>query len=152
MPIEQVFTAANEKLCQNNDAGMFVTAWMGLLNVKTGQVTFANAGHNPPLTGSGGSFDFLKIRANFVLAGMDGIRYRKNELQLKPGDTIFLYTDGVTEATDPEQKLYGDTRLQNLLNSRSFASPGDICQAVKAQMWMPSPEQPSSLTTLPCCA
>ena len=135
MPIEQVFTTANEKLCEGNDAGMFVTAWMGLLNVKTGLVTFANAGHNPPLVRQAdGSFAFHKTRAGFVLAGMEGIRYRKFELQLAPGDTICLYTDGETEATNAEEQLYGDERLQNLLNRQQGASAQAICEAIKADV------------------
>ena len=135
MPIEQVFTTANEKLCEGNDAGMFVTAWMGLLNVKTGLVTFANAGHNPPLVRQAdGSFAFHKTRAGFVLAGMEGIRYRKFELQLVQGDTICLYTDGVTEATNAEEQLYGDERLQNLLNRQQGASAQAICEAIKADV------------------
>ena len=135
MPIEQVFTTANEKLCEGNDAGMFGPAWMGLLNVKTGLVSFANAGHNPPLVRQAdGSFAFHKTRAGFVLAGMEGIRYRKFELQLAPGDTICLYTDGVTEATNAEEQLYGDERLQNLLNRQQGASAQAICDAIKADV------------------
>ena len=132
MSVEQVFTTANRKLCEGNDAGMFVTAWMGLLNVKTGALTFANAGHNPPLLKrADGSFEYLKTKAGLVLAGMEGIRYRKNELQLNPGDVIYLYTDGVTEATDAGEKLYGEARLQRLLNSRMIDSAKDLCEAVK---------------------
>ena len=135
MSIEQVFTTANEKLCEGNEAGMFVTAWMGLLNVRTGHVTFANAGHNPPLvkTGSNG-FAYHKTRAGFVLAGMEGIRYRKMELQLNPGDTIYLYTDGVTEATNADETLYGDARLLDLLNKKQHAAAREICEAVKADV------------------
>ena len=135
MPIEQVFTTANEKLCEGNEAGMFVTAWMGLLNVKTGHVTFANAGHNPPLLRqNGGEFAYHKTRAGLVLAGMEGVRYRKFELQLQPGDTLYLYTDGVTEATDTEEKLYGDARLQQQLNLHHGESARAICDAVKADV------------------
>ncbi len=135
MPIEQVLTTANEKLCEGNEAGMFVTAWMGLLNVKTGLVTFANAGHNPPLVKTGdGEFAYHKTRAGFVLAGMEGIRYRKFELQLQPGDTIFLYTDGVTEATDVKEQLYGDERLLTLLNRQQGACARAVCEAVKADV------------------
>lgn len=132
MSIEQVFNAANEKLCQGNEAGMFVTAWMGLLNVQTGLVTFANAGHNPPLVRqNGGEYVFHKTRAGFVLAGMEEMRYRKYELQLQPGDTIYLYTDGVNEATNAEQNLYGDERLISLVNKYRGASAQQICEAVK---------------------
>jgi len=135
MPIEQVFTTANEKLCEGNEAGMFVTAWMGLLNVKTGLVTFANAGHNPPLVrGTDGSFSFHKTRPGFVLAGMEGIRYRRLELQLQPGDVLYLYTDGVTEATNAQEKLYGDERLQRLLNAHAGDSAQAVCDCVKADV------------------
>jgi len=135
MSVEEVFITANEKLCEGNDAGMFVTAWMGLLNVKTGVLTFANAGHNPPLLKrADGSFEYLRSRAGFVLAGMEGIRYRKNEMQLNPGDTICLYTDGVTEATDTNEKLYGEERLLSLLNSHPVVSAQSTCEAVKADV------------------
>ena len=135
MPIEQVFTTANEKLCEGNDAGMFVTAWMGLLNIKTGHVVFANAGHNPPLLRqNGGDFAYHRTRAGFVLAGMEGIRYRKFELQLQPGDTLYLYTDGVTEATDQAEKLYGEERLLGLLNRHQGESARAVCEAVKADV------------------
>ena len=108
---------------------------MGLLNVKTGLVSFANAGHNPPLLRrADGSFEYLRSRAGFVLAGMEGIRYRKNELQLNPGDQLYLYTDGVTEATDTAQTLYGELRLQNLLNAHHGASAQAVCEAVKADV------------------
>jgi len=135
MSIEQVFTTANEKLCEGNDAGMFVTAWMGLLNVKTGLVRFTNAGHNPPLVKTNeNGFAYHKTRAGFVLAGMEGIRYRKFELQLNPGDTIYLYTDGVTEAADRCEALYGDARLLDLLNRNQRASAREICESVKADV------------------
>ena len=132
MDVEQVFTVANEKLCEGNEAGMFVTAWMGLLNVKTGKITFANAGHNPPLVKQAdGSFVYLKSRPGFVLAGMAGIRYRRNELQLAPGDTIFLYTDGITEATNANNELYGEERLLAVLEKNAQSTSQTICDEVK---------------------
>ena len=132
MSVEQVFTVANEKLCEGNDAGMFVTAWMGILNVKTGKVLFANAGHNPPLVKhADGTYEYLKTRAGFVLAGMEGVRYRKNELELAPGDAIYLYTDGVTEATDLNTELYGEDRLHTVLEKYKDAAPQVICDEVK---------------------
>ena len=132
MSVEAVFTQANEKLCEGNDAGMFVTAWMGILNVKTGKVLFANAGHNPPLVKhADGTFEYLKSRAGFVLAGMEGVRYRKNELELQPGDAIYLYTDGVTEATDLNNELYGEERLYNVLATNKDADTKTICEVIK---------------------
>lgn len=129
------WTYANEKLCEGNDTGMFVTAWMGLLNTKTGLITFANAGHNPPLVGhADGTFTYLKTRPGLVLAGMEGIRYRKNEVQLEPGDMIYLYTDGVTEAVNTSEELYGEERLLGVLNGNADASVQTICEEVKVNV------------------
>ncbi|MGN0178600.1 MAG: SpoIIE family protein phosphatase, partial [Monoglobaceae bacterium] len=133
--ISEIFTKANKKLCENNDAGMFVTAWLGILDLKTGILKFVNAGHNPPLIRrSDGEFEYLKARSGMVLSGMEGIKYRTNELQLMPGDKIFLYTDGVTEATDKDNKLYGEQRLQKLVNANISADVKGLCEAVKADV------------------
>ena len=113
----QVFTTVNRLLCDGNDAGLFVTAWIGILDLESGLLKYANAGHNPPLIKkAGGQFEYLRSRPGFVLAGMDTTRYRQSEMVLNPGDRIFLYTDGVTEATDSSQQLYGEDRLESLLN------------------------------------
>jgi len=112
-----------------------VTAWMGYLNMKTGMLTFTNAGHNPPLLRrSDGSFTYLKTRPGLVLAGMEGIRYRKNELQLEPGDVLYLYTDGVTEANNSANELYGEARLLSLLNAQEELRAETICGAVKTDV------------------
>lgn len=112
-----VFTQTNEQLCEGNDAGLFVTGWMGVLEISTGKFVYVNAGHNPPLLKrAGGTFEWLKSRPGFVLAGMEGVRYRENTLQLEPGDRLYLYTDGVTEATNSREELFGDERLQSALN------------------------------------
>ena len=113
----EVFTTVNRLLCDGNDAGLFVTAWIGILDLESGLLKYANAGHNPPLIKkAGGQFEYLRSRPGFVLAGMDTTRYRQSEMVLNPGDRIFLYTDGVTEATDSSQQLYGEDRLESLLN------------------------------------
>ena len=112
LSVDEIFTLANEKLCENNESGMFVTAWMGKLDLSTGKLSFANAGHNPPIiVHANGECEYLKSRTGFVLAGMEGMRYRSNEMTLEKGDRIFLYTDGVTEATDEKETLYGEDRL-----------------------------------------
>jgi len=135
MSVEEVLRYANEKLCEGNDANMFVTAWVGFLNTKTGLITYANAGHNPPLIKQAdGTFSYLKSRPGFVLAGMEGIQYRKSEIQLMPGDSIYLYTDGVTEATDVKNELYGEERLLTVLNANADAAPQSICEKVKADV------------------
>ena len=132
LELPKVFATANKKLCENNDAGMFVTAWMGILDLKTGLLKFVNAGHNPPLVRQAdGEFVYLKARSGMVLAGMDGIKYRQNELQLTPGDQIFLYTDGVTEATDKNNQLYGEERLLETVNRNIVMDTRKLCEAVK---------------------
>ena len=135
MAVNDIFTKANEKLCENNESGMFVTAWMGILDITTGQVKFANAGHNPPLLKrANGSFEYLKTRAGFVLAGMEGVRYRVGELTLNPGDRLFLYTDGVPEATNAENKLYGEDRLVSFMNQNTSMEATKLLPALKANI------------------
>ena len=135
MAVNDIFTKANEKLCENNESGMFVTAWMGVLDLTTGKMQFANAGHNPPLLKRAtGDFEYLKTRAGFVLAGMEGIRYRIGELTLYPGDRIFLYTDGVPEATNIENKLYGEERLLTFANQNATVEATAFLPALKANI------------------
>ena len=135
MAVNDIFTKANEKLCENNESGMFVTAWMGILDLTTGQLQFANAGHNPPvLKRANGGFEYLKTRAGFVLAGMEGVRYRAGELMISPGDRLFLYTDGVPEATNTENKLYGEDRLLAFMNQNASAEATEFLPALKANI------------------
>ena len=135
LAVNEIFTQANEKLCENNESGMFVTAWMGILDLTSGNVQFANAGHNPPLLKrANGSFEYLKTRAGFVLAGMEGVRYRVGEITLNPGDRLFLYTDGVPEATNTENKLYGEDRLLAFMNQNASAEATDLLPALKANI------------------
>lgn len=130
--VNTILSEANQKLCEGNEAGMFVTAWLGIVDMRTGMLTYANAGHNPPLIRHrNGNFEYAKTRPNFVLAGMEGAPYRKNELQLLPGDEIFLYTDGVTEATDLNNTLFGEDRLLDALNRNPDESVESRCKTVK---------------------
>ena len=132
LPVHEVLTNVNTQLCQNNEAGMFVTAWMGILDLQTGLIKFANAGHNPPLVKhKDGSYEFLKGKVNFVLAGMDMVKYKEQELQLQPGDEIYLYTDGVTEAHNSKNELFGEERLLESLNSTKGMTVESICKKVK---------------------
>ena len=135
MAVNDIFTKANEKLCENNESGMFVTAWMGILDITTGNLQFANAGHNPPvLKRANGGFEYLRTRAGFVLAGMEGVRYRIGELTLSAGDRLFLYTDGVPEATNTENQLYGEDRLLNFMNQNATMEAVKLLPALKANI------------------
>ncbi|MBQ5863497.1 MAG: SpoIIE family protein phosphatase, partial [Peptococcaceae bacterium] len=132
LAVNDVFTQVNAQLCENNEAGMFVTAWMGILDLETGLIRYANAGHNPPVVKhKDGTYEYLKGRANFVLAGMEGIRYKEQQLQLQQGDEIYLYTDGVTEAHDINNQLFGEDRLLVSLNETDGMSVDEICRKVK---------------------
>ena len=132
---EVVFTEVNRLLCEANDEGMFVTAWMGVLNLSTGHLDYVNAGHNPPLLRrAGGGYDYLRTRCGFVLAGLEGTRYRCCSLDLSPGDALFLYTDGVTEATNAAQQLYGEERLAAVLNANRELAPEELLPAVRADV------------------
>lgn len=118
MSPKQVFEAVNDQLCENNEAGMFVTAFMGVLDVTDGSFTYVNAGHNPPLLSTGGApYDWLKSKRGFVLAGMEHMKYSQQQITLFPGDSLLLYTDGVTEALNPREELYSEARLKAFVNS-----------------------------------
>ena len=135
MAVNDIFTKANEKLCENNEADMFVTAWMGILDLRTGNLKFANAGHNPPLLKrADGTFEYLRSRAGFVLAGIDGFHYRANELQLNAGDRLFLYTDGVPEATNAASELYGEDRLLAFMNRNADVKAMELLPALKTDI------------------
>lgn len=109
--IGQVFEEANDALCEGNSSNTFVTVWAGELNIRTGHVSYVNAGHNPPIVRLGGKVEYLRSRPSLVLGAMAGARYRVNELQLEPGDAIYLYTDGIVEQHNAAGELYGDDRL-----------------------------------------
>ena len=131
----EVFTTVNRLLCDGNDAGLFVTAWMGVLEISSGVLTYVNAGHNPPLLKKAdGKFDYLRERTGFVLAGMEEVKYRQSTRTITPGDRLFLYTDGVTETTDSRQQLYGEDRLQNFLNENSSCDAEKMLQRLQADL------------------
>lgn len=129
--LADVFGQANARLCENNEAGMFVTAWMGVLHIDTGLVEFVNAGHNPPLLQKDGTFSYLRSRPGFVLAGMEGIKYKKQQVQLAEGDMLLLYTDGLTEAMNVSEELFGEERVLNVLASQQQYTVQNLIDHVK---------------------
>lgn len=129
------FTRANNKLCDNNETGMFVTAWLGIFDLNTGLLKYVNAGHNPPLIKRNGKyFEYLCSKPNFILAGMENIKYKAYEIQLSPGDEIFLYTDGVTEANNTSYELFGEDRLLESLNEKDGLTVKQLCNKVKSDV------------------
>ena len=131
----KVFTAVNNLLCEANSEGLFITAFEGVLDLVTGEFNFVNAGHEMPFVcKADGAFEPYKIRPGFVLAGMEDVRYRAGSMILEPGDKIFQYTDGVTEATNIHNELYGMERLEVILNKVKCGTPHEILPAVKADV------------------
>ena len=128
----RILSMANEALCDNNQAGMFVTVWLGILEISTGKLTAANAGHEyPALRRQGGSFELYKDRHGFVLGGLEGFEYREYEIQMEPGDKLFVYTDGVPEATNASQELFGTERMIEALNARPDAGPMEVLNNIR---------------------
>jgi sigma-B regulation protein RsbU (phosphoserine phosphatase) len=126
-----VLTQVNQELCRDNESMMFVTLFCGLLNFKTGELLFSNAGHNPPLViRSGQKPEWLKVPEGFVLGAMEDAVYRIERIFLDLGDTILLYTDGVTEAMDRERAFYSEKRLMSAVERGKSASVEGLIQEV----------------------
>ena len=119
-PLARVFEEANDALCEGNSSCTFVTVWAGEINTRTGRVTFVNAGHNPPVVWRGGKAEYLKSTPSLVLGVMAGVSYCVGELQLEPGDAIYLYTDGITEQPNASGELYGEERLLKVLSGGAY--------------------------------
>ena len=128
-PLADVVREANDALCEGNAANMFVTAWIGTVDLATGAVTYVNAGHNPPirLRAKDGSAAYVRSKPGLVLGAMPGAKYRAETLALEPGDAIYLYTDGVTEQSDPRGELFGEERLRSFLEGGGFLAHPETC-------------------------
>lgn len=127
----KILTDANASICSNNREGMFVTAWLGILELSTGKLVAANAGHEfPVIYEPGGKFEYLKDKHGLVIGGFPDIVYQEYTVNLKPGSKLFIYTDGVTEATAANDELYGFDRLKDALNSNTSSHPQEMCEQV----------------------
>lgn len=154
----EVFTQANNKLLQNNDEGMFVTAWLGYLDIDTGIIRFTNAGHKPAILIRNGKAVNLISKTNLMLSGIPDMEYEEEEIHLQPGDLLYIYTDGVSEAEDPEQNQYGTKRLIDKLSyGKTTPEPGSegglpqtVCEQVYEDVrdFMGDAEQFDDITML----
>ena len=127
----EVLKLANDQICGNNREEMFVTVWLGILTLSTGEVTAANAGHEyPVLKRPDGDFELLKDKHSFVVGGYAGIEYKEYTLRMEPGTKLFLYTDGVTEAEDNQERMFGMDRLLEALNRAKDEAPVQILKEV----------------------
>ena len=122
-------------ICSNNREEMFVTVWIGILELSTGKLTAANAGHEyPVLKHPDGQFALYKDKHGFVLGGMDGMKYKEYEIQMLPGSKLFLYTDGVPEATDKDNNMFGIDRMLASLNKNPDGDAYDIMVTMRTDI------------------
>ena len=146
-----ILAKANDAICSTNKEEMFVTVWLGILEISTGKLTAANAGHEYPVfSGEKGHFELYKDKHGFVVGGMSGVKYREYEALLTPGSRLFVYTDGVPEATNAENEMYGTERMVDALNQKKDASPEEILTTVRASVdeFVKDAEQFDDLTML----
>lgn len=148
---KEVFETVNDLLCENNEAGMFVTAFMGILDIPTGLFTYVNAGHNPPMIKRmGENCEWLPTKPGFVLAGMDGMSYKQDEITLKQGDVLFMYTDGVTEAVNRQDELFTEPRLLEVANRHKDSELRELLTNIKSEidLFANGAEQADDITML----
>ncbi len=133
--LDQVFSDVNNLLCDSNSEDLFITAFEGVLDLETGRFCYVNAGHEIPyLCRAGESFEPYKVSPGFVLAGIENMQYKEGEFHLQAGDRIFLYTDGIPEATNAENEQYGSQRLEMALNLNKDSEPKKLLAQIKADM------------------
>ena len=147
----EILTAANAAICSKNPEDMFVTVWLGIIEISTGTITAANAGHEYPIIKkANGDFELFKDKHGFVIGGMAGLKYKEYTIDMKPGSKLFLYTDGVPEATDSENQLFGTERMMDALNENPDGSPQEILKTVRNSVdaFVKDAEQFDDLTML----
>ena len=147
----QILHDTNAAICANNREEMFVTVWLGILEISTGKLTAANAGHEfPAIKTPDGKFELFRDKHGLVIGGLDGARYTEYEVQLQPGSKVFLYTDGVPEATNKEQQLFGADRMVDALNVAPDAAPKELLENVRKSVdeFVQEAEQFDDLTML----
>ena len=147
----EILSKTNEAICSNNPEDMFVTVWLGILEISTGRLTTANAGHEyPVIKRPDGGFELVKDRHGLVIGAMDNAKYSEYEIQLVPGAKLFVYTDGVPEATDAENEMFGTARMLEALNEEPDAAPREILHNVRRAVdgFVKDAEQFDDLTML----
>jgi sigma-B regulation protein RsbU (phosphoserine phosphatase) len=150
-PLNEVFSAVNNQLCENNDASMFVTVFACVLDLRTGRLCYANAGHNRPLISrSGGDYEFLELKRGLPLGVQEDFPYSFSEITLSEGDRLYLYTDGVNEAENPQGEQFGNKRLLDAANRCRDLSIREFDLAFRADLseFVNGAEQSDDITTL----
>ena len=148
---QEVLEAVNRLICENNKEKMFVTVWLGILNVNTGELTAANAGHEYPiLKAPVGDYKLVKDKHGFVLGGLKRVQYKEYTLTVTPGSRLFVYTDGLSEARNEDRVLFGTDRILQALNSAKDAHPEEVLRTVNEAVarFVDGAEQRDDLTMM----
>ena len=148
---KEVFETVNNMLCENNSERMFVTAFMGYLDLRSRKLTYVNAGHNPPLIKKGGGrYEFIKTERSILLAYFAGREYREEKMSLETGDILYLYTDGVTEAMNIEEEQYSNLRLTETANKYEGSAMTGLIEFIKKDidLFVGGAEQADDITML----
>ena len=125
--VGEALASVNSQLCEGNEMGLFVTVWAAVIEISTGKGVAANAGHeHPALCRAGGRYELVTYRHSLALAAMDGLPFKEHSFELNPGDSLFVYTDGVAEATNAENELFGTERMLEALNADPDAAPREV--------------------------
>ena len=128
----EILADVNNQLCEGNEADLFVTVWLGILELSTGKVIASNAGHEyPAIKRADGKFELFKTKQSPAVATMEGLRFRVSEFELNHGDCLYIYTDGVPEATNIHEELYGTDRMLEALDGTSSMNAEEILHAMK---------------------
>ena len=148
---KEILEAVNRELCEENESGFFVTVWIAIVDLVTGKGVAANAGHeNPVIRRAGGSYEMLVYRHSPVVGVMEGVPFKEHEFELKPGDRVFVYTDGVPEATNGEEEMFGTDRMLEALNSHENEALRELLPNIKKDVdtFVGEAEQFDDLTML----
>ena len=147
----EILNKTNQAICSNNQVGMFVTVWVGILEISTGKLTCANAGHEyPVLKRPDGVFELIKDKHGLVVGGLDDETYEEYEWQLTPGTTLFVYTDGIPEAMTKGRDMYGTDRMVDALNAAPAKDPESLLKAVRGSVdrFVDGAEQSDDITMM----
>lgn len=131
---KEILEAVNDQLCENNEAEMFVTVWLGILQISTGLLTAVNAGHEYPILKKGGAYEMLNDPHGFVMGVMPGMKYQEYEIRMQRGDSIYVYSDGAPDAVNPEEEQFERERLLASLNKNPDAAPVELLGQVKGDI------------------
>ncbi len=127
----EAVATANNVICNRNDAEMFITAWIGILEISSGEMHFISAGHNPPVVVNKDGAQILKVKSSFILGGMENVEYAEHSITLKKGDVLLLYTDGIVEAENSKKELYGEDRMLECLKDARYLEAGAVMEKLK---------------------